>query len=453
MPISGIGGFGAGALEGYDKGLSNYISVNELMQKREAAKRAEQAQALQSLIHGNTLAQTSPDVAERAAANPDKYGVEAGPLQAGAAQSRALQLAEQRLQQALQTGEIDTALQEPGVAHILSQKIDKYGPLVKEIQDRKKTTAIMNGPGTPQEKARAIVAAGLKVDRPMLEAGYPELAGGVSRATSAGTEQGKADIDLGPAPGVAPPVAGEPTPMGDTTGYRRALFQSQGKDTGEQNAFLRPAPGRPSQTTGGLVAQERAGGARMGENISDTVGGGPAAIAKETPALRDLRNAQAERARRAGATDAPKPADVSTALGRNRSQARAEVDDQIRRIPKEIFAGFKPGEQQDILAYLTAVRMKQLSGQDPVLVGQQFPVPPRPPIMDAFEQRAESGGFGQWLKSLFLGSAPAAATAPPAAAPQAAPAAAPTQQYVEGKLYDASDGKRYRFLNGQMVPQ
>lgn len=367
--FSGIGAFASGAMQGYDQSLSRYGQLDQIMRARQAEERARQQAALQSLLHGTQLASTNPDIAEAAAGNP-AYGLNPQELGPGIEAARRERAATARLTAALQAGNLESVANDPEVGNVLGKNIKVYGPMIKEINDRRIVDRIVNGPGTPQEKARALLAAGVKTDAGLLTAGYPELKGAEAEATAGGTARGQI------------PYAGvleEAKALGRGKGeLATAGPLSQAKKTGELTAELSPditPPGVPlGSTSAGRLAQE-----------------------KETPAQRAVRTRNA--AKPVGGELGPK--DVSMALNRVRQQARNEVGQMLTHA-KPVFDQLPSGDQQQIIEYYTAVKQQKMAEQDPVLAGQsRMELPPKPDAVVRFEGQAQSSGFGNFLKGLF----------------------------------------------------
>lgn len=438
MALADVGAFGQGWLKGQQQGLSNYAAFADLARRRDADERARQAQALQSLIHGTSLAQTAPDVAERAAQEPDRYGLSPDTVMPGVAQARALREAETRLTQAIAAGDIDTITRDPEVGRVIASKPDKYLPLLKEAIDTKRRNAIMNDPATSdQDKARLLYSSGQKgVDIGQV---FPSIAGeqeyqktrgglrgkqGLIGPVTRETEQAKADVNLDYA---------EPT--------------AAAKAQGEFNVKLGPGkPGLPGTTQAGQLA-----------------------IQNETPAQREYRLSHQP-------LGELKPTDISQAQNRIRIQARQEVAMGLQHA-KPVFDALPPNQQSEIIDYYTAIRQNQMASQDPVFKGQALPqVPPKPQSVIEFEGQAQSGGFGAWLKSFlpsFLGGdsstpavaspepAPATAPAPPRTlrSPEQQPAASamPVPQGMTAKEGDTvrnkKTGQEYIVQQGMLVPK
>lgn len=365
MPdFSGIGAFGQGALQGYNQGLSNYAQLDQLARQREAERRAEQARALQSLLHGTQLAQTAPDVAERAMSNP-RYGLNPEEIGPGVAASREMMQAEARLNAAIQSGDLSGVLDDPMVGKVIAGKPKEYLGAIKDITSRKRVDAILNGPGTPQDKARMLMSAGVNIPQGLLETGYPELAGAKAEATAGGTARGQL------------PYAG-PTARAKAAGAAEGALPyagptAQARRQGEIKAELGPDVGASVPT----------GGTNVGR------------IARE-------RETQADRARKLRGPSGTEigPKDISAALNRVNTAARNDVTAQLKHVGKEAWIDLSMQEQQQVLDYLTNQRARALAANDPVAQGK-IPDMPRPDAMNKFEQRAESGGWGDWIKSIF----------------------------------------------------
>ncbi len=360
--FSGIGAFGAGALQGYNQGLSNYADLYKLKLAQDAETRAKQAQALQSLIHGSSLAQTNPDVAEQAMNNPE-YGLKPEEIGPGVAASRAMAQAEARLNAAIQSGDLSGVLDDPIVGKVIASKPKEYLGAIKDITTRKKVDAILHDPNlTPQQKAASLISAGAQIPQGMLENAYPELGGAKAEATAGGTMRGKL------------PYAGvlaEAEALGKGKGELvTAGPLSQAKKQGEINADLSPdvtPPGVPiGGTNTGRLAQER-----------------------ETPAQR-------ERRLRGPASNEVGPKDVSAALNRLNTSARNDVTAQLKNVTKDTWVDYTPVEQQQLKDYLVNQRMRALAENDPVAKGR-VPEMPRPAVMDKFEQLTKSSW---WAKNM-----------------------------------------------------
>jgi hypothetical protein len=283
--FSGIGAFGEGALKGYDTGLSRYATIEEMRQRRDAAQRAAQAQALQTLIHGAQLATTQPEIAEAAIQNP-AYGLEAGPVQAGVARARALQGAAQRFAHAVQTGDFDENDMEIG--RFVATDPAKYAPLLKEALDKKDLKRIMSDPNmTPQQRAQAIQSRGIKVDLGLLDRAYPGLVGGMEAEKAAGGLRG----------GMLPGPGGQPL-VGET---------EAAKVGGGMRGRMAPAPTLPAgqQSLAEAEAQAQATGRVTGENVAELspfpktdIRQAPARLkaeARETPAQKAWLEQRTER--------------------------------------------------------------------------------------------------------------------------------------------------------------
>lgn len=373
--FGGIGAFGSAALEGYDKSLSNYAQIAQIARQREAARRAEQAQQLQNLLHGTELSSKYPGVAEQAALEPDRYGLNPETIGPGVTQARSLQAAQARLNQALANGDLE-ALNDPEVSRLITK--DHLG-VIKEMQDRKKVDAIMAGPGTPAEKARALVGLGAKVDNSLLEKAYPDYGQSAARATAAGTAEGQLPLK-------------ESLAEAEAVGRGRGELQFKGRLTqagkeGEIRAELGADVGAdvpPGGTNVGRIARER-----------------------ETDADR-TRKLRAD-----GTT--PKPADISVALGRVNTTARNDVAMQLKHVPKGAWRELTMQEQQQVQEYLVNQRARAIAGQDPVVAGR-IPEIPRPAAMDKFEGTANEGGYLDSIKRFFMGGStptPAVTSASP----------------------------------------
>jgi hypothetical protein len=368
--FSGIGAFGEGALQGYDKSLSRYATISEIAQRRIAEQRARQAQELQTLLHGTQLSQTNPDVAERAALEPDRYGLSPETVGPGVAQARGDQAAKARLNQALISGDLD-ALNDPAVSRFITK--DHLGT-IQEMQMRRKVDAIIAGPGTAQEKAQMLMRIGANPPAGLLEAGYPELGGAKAEHTAAGTARGQ-------------------LPLAESLSRAKAVGQASGE----------------LQFAGPLAGAKRSGeiGAELGADPATNVPPGGTAIRRlaterETPSDR-------ERKLRGGINIQIGPKDISASQARVQNMARQDVSSQLSQAAKQMNE-FTPAEQAQIREYLIATRARALAEQDPVLQGQQYPEIPRPPIMDTFEGKLQGGDYWQSIKEFFMGAAPAAAT-------------------------------------------
>lgn len=424
----GIASFGEGALQGYDKALSNYATISQIAQQRQAEERARQNQALQTLLHGSQLSQTNPEVATMAAQEPDRYGLDPRTIEPGVAQAYSTREAQARLNRALSTGDLE-ALNDPTVSRHITEK---HLPMIQELQMRKKVDAILAGPGSPQEKAQLLLRAGANPPAGLLEAGYPEFVGSKAEATAAGTARGQ-------------------LPLAEALAQAKAVGQGRG-----ELQFAGPLAG--ARKSGELGAELSPDVTPAGTPLGGT-SAGRLARERETPADR-------ERKLRAGQGDAIKPTDISNALNRNRNQARALVQAALQRVPKETMAGYEPKSQQEIIDYYTAIKERELAKADPVLAGQYGgPEPVRPPIIDEFEKVAEGGGFWQGLKQLFMGestpTAPITQTAPaprslrqPTQSPQASAGFPVPPGAKEGDaVRQKSTGKMFVVQGGQLVPQ
>jgi len=247
--MTGIGAFGAGAIQGYDAGLSRYATIEEMRSRREAEQRAAQAQALQSLIQGTQLAATQPDVAETAIQDP-RYGLEAGPMQAGVARARMLQGAGQKFARAVQTGDFDE--NDTEIWQFVLSNPEKYIPMLGEALGKKRLKQILADPNlTPQQRMQAIVSSGAKVDLPSLQAAYPGLVGGVEAERTAGGLRG----GMQPGPG-GQPLVGE---------------AEAAKTSGGLRGRMAPAPTLPvgQQSLAEAEAQAQSTGRVMGENVAE----------------------------------------------------------------------------------------------------------------------------------------------------------------------------------------
>ena len=383
--FSGIAAFGEGAVGGYDKALSNYARIAEIARQREAARRAEQAQQLQTLIHGTSLAQTSPDVAEMAAREPERYGLSPETVGPGVTQARAQQAAMARLNRALSSGDLDSIMNDPEAARFITEK---HLPIIKEMQDRKKVDAIMAGPGTPQEKAQALVRAGVKVDSGMFESGFPELGGAKSEQQALGTARGQ-------------------LPLAESLAQAKAVGQ-----------------GRGELVTAGPLSQARKTGEITAELSPDITPAGVPLGGTNVGRIARERETEADRARklRGPAERGTTPADLSVVLNRNRTQARQEVEQHIKNTAP-VFKTLPPMDQQIILDYYTVVRQNSMLSQDPGWEGRPLPVvPPKPDAVTKFEAEGQPGpGFFSGLYTYLMGES--TGTAPRTLRTPASPAA------------------------------
>ena len=357
MPdYTGLGAFGAGALQGYDQSLSRYATLDQMIRQHEAEKRAAQAQALQSLVHGNQLAQTSPDVAEMAAREPDRYGLSPETVGPGVAQARKDMADSARLNQALTNGDLD-ALNDPSVARMIRKEHLKT---INELYLRKKVDAIIADPNlNATEKAQAMLRIGAKPPEGLLNAAYPELGGAQAEARTGGEMRGKL------------PYAGvlaEAEAIGKGKGELvTAGPLTRAKKEAELGAELSPEP--------------------QPEVPLNTTAAGRLAREKETPAQRERRLRPPAGASQLG------PKDISVALKRVGDSARNDVNTQLKTVRKGQWAEFTPEEQRQIHEYLVNQRTIAIAQSDPVLADQQIQELPRPAVMDKFEKSGQDSGW------------------------------------------------------------
>lgn len=387
--FSGIGAFGEGALKGYNQGLSNYATIDQIMRAREAEKRATQAQALQTLLQGTQLTAANPDVAESAMNNP-AYGLNPAEMGPGIEEARRERAATARLNAAIQSGNLDSVINDPDVGNVIGKNIKVYGPMIKELNDRKMVDQILAGPGTPQEKTQALLRAGVKVDAGLLNAGYPELKGAEAEATAFGTSKGQ-------------------LPLAEALSRAKAVGQGQGE-----------------LVTAGPLSQAKRQGELTADLSPDITPSGVPVGGTNVGRIARERETEADRTRklRGPASNQVGPKDISASLSRINSAATAAVTKQLSHIPKDTWVNFNQAEQQQIVQYLTNQQALALSENDPVAKGQIKEMP-RPAAMDKFEAKAQEGDWWQSFKNFFVGdSTPQQpVSTPPRTLRQPAPAA------------------------------
>lgn len=386
MALADVGAFGQGWIEGQQRGLSNYVNFAHLAMQRDAEDRARQAQALQTLIHGTSLAQTAPDVAERAAQQPDVYGLSPETVGPAAAQTRGLMAARGKLANAISTGNFQGVMDDPMVGQVIKEHPEKWLKEIRDAMDRAERSRLLNDPNiAPEEKARRLFAMNGKDSGVSFTEAYPTVLESTEAAKARGGLRGQQ--------GLIGSVTREKSAAEKDTDLQYSGPIADAKRRGEYSADLAPGqPGLPGSTNAGQLA-----------------------IQKETPAQREYRTSH-------NPPGEIKPTDVSNALNRNRVQARQEVGMTLSHA-KPVFDVLPPQQQGEIIEYYTRVKQNQLMSQDPVLANQpREPLPPKPQSVLEFEGQVQKQGWGDWFKGLFGGG-----SSTPAATPEAPTESVPAQ--------------------------